>query len=69
MQLTFGLSVVWVDPPVVHVHDVDLLLVDKVSLMAVALVSIKVDNHHLTDALQVLEHELKVVKERQIKVR
>ena len=66
--LTFGLSVVRVYPPVVHVHNVDPLIVDEVSLVAIALVSIKVNNHNLTDPLQVLEHKLHVVtQERQTK--
>ena len=66
--LTFGLSVVRVYPPVVHVHNVDPLVVDEVSLVAIALVSIKVNDHNLTDPLQVLEHKLHMVtQERQTK--
>ena len=55
---TFCRRVIRVDPSVVHVHYVDFLITNEVSLVTVALVSIKVNYHHFTDALEILEHEL-----------
>ena len=56
--LTFCTSIIGVDPAVVHVHDVDTFIIHEVFLVAVALVSIKVNNHYFTDAFKVIEHEL-----------
>lgn len=52
------MSVIGIDPLVVHVHDVHTVVVEEVSLVPVALVSIKVHYHHFADPVQVHEHEL-----------
>ena len=58
LRLTFGRSVVGVDPPVVHVKYEHVIIVHEVSLVSVALVSVKVHDHHLGDTVKMLKHEL-----------